>query len=103
MSSFPITAEQLANLPSEFRTLVRAIIDHYEARIAKLESQIDELEGRTGKTPQNSSLPPPARSILTPSRPPPSPNPRNSVAASGVIPSTSVPCSQPSNETTCNR
>jgi transposase len=58
MSPPPITSEQLAALPPEFRTLLQAVIDHYEARIAKLEARIDELEGRTNKTPQNSSLPP---------------------------------------------
>lgn len=47
----PITAEQLAALPPEIRALVRAIVDHYERRIA-------ELEARLNKTPQNSSLPP---------------------------------------------
>ncbi len=58
MSSPPITAEQLAALPPDFRALVQAIIAHYEARIAKLEARIDELEGRLNKTPRNSSLPP---------------------------------------------
>jgi transposase len=47
----PITPEQLAALPPEFQALVRAIIDHYERRIA-------ELEARLGMSPQNSSLPP---------------------------------------------
>jgi len=41
----------LAALPPEIGALVRAIIDHYELRIASLEAQL-------GKTPQNSSLPP---------------------------------------------
>ena len=50
-SSPPITGEQLAALPPEIGALVRAIIDHYELRIASLEAQL-------GKTPQNSSLPP---------------------------------------------
>jgi transposase len=61
MSPPPITAEQLASLPPDFRALLQAVIDHYEARIAKLEARIDELEGRAGKTPQNSSLPPSAQ------------------------------------------
>ena len=52
----PITAEQLSALPPEFQALVRAIINHYEARIAELEARIAELE--RGLTPQNSSLPP---------------------------------------------
>ena len=51
MPSPPITAEQLAALPPEIQVLIRAIIDHYESRIA-------ELERRLPKTPQNSSLPP---------------------------------------------
>ena len=54
----PITPEQLAALPPDFRALVQAIIDHYEARIAELERQLDEWRGRMNKTPQNSSLPP---------------------------------------------
>jgi len=51
MSPPPISAEQLAALPPGIQALIRAIIDHYERRIA-------ELESRLGKTPQNSSLPP---------------------------------------------
>lgn len=47
----PITEEQLAALPPEIQTLIRAIIAHYEARIA-------ELEAKLGQTPQNSSRPP---------------------------------------------
>jgi transposase len=47
----PITPEQLASLPPDFQALLRAVIDHYERRIA-------ELEARLGKSPQNSSLPP---------------------------------------------
>jgi len=58
MSSFPITPEQLAALPPEFRGLLEAVIVHYEARIAQLEKRIAELEGQLGKSPQNSSLPP---------------------------------------------
>jgi transposase len=51
MSSLPISAEQWSALPPEFQALLRAVIEHYERRIA-------ELERRLGKTPQNSSLPP---------------------------------------------
>lgn len=51
MSSPPITAEQLAALPPEIQALIQAIIDHYERRIA-------DLESRLSKTPQNSSQPP---------------------------------------------
>ena len=54
----PITAEQLAALPPEFRALLQAVIDHYEARIAVLQARIVELERQLPKTPQNSSLPP---------------------------------------------
>jgi transposase len=54
----PITAEPLASLPPEFRALLHAVIDHYEARIVQLEGRIAELEARLNKTPQNSSLPP---------------------------------------------
>ena len=36
----PITAEQLAALPPEFRALLQAVIDHYEARIAVLQARI---------------------------------------------------------------
>src|ERR1700677_5155239 len=54
----PITAAQLAALPPEFRALLQAVIDHYEARVAALEARIAELERQLSKTPQNSSLPP---------------------------------------------
>jgi len=54
----PITAERRAALPPEFRALLQAAIDHYEARIAVLEARIAELERQLPKTPQGSSLPP---------------------------------------------
>lgn len=47
----PITPEQLAALPSEFRALLLSVIEYYERRIA-------ELEARLNMTPRNSSLPP---------------------------------------------
>jgi transposase len=61
MSPPPVTPEQLAALPPEFRALLKAVIDHYESRIAALEAELAavraELEA-TKKTPRNSSLPP---------------------------------------------
>lgn len=54
MSSPPITPEQLAALPPEVRAVVQAIIEHYEGRIAALESELAAAR----KTPRNSSLPP---------------------------------------------
>ena len=54
MSQPPITPEQIAALPPEFQTLLRAVIDHYERRIAALEAEVATLK----KTPRNSSLPP---------------------------------------------
>jgi transposase len=50
----PVTAEQIAALPPEFRALLQAVIDHYEKRIAALEAEIAALK----KSPRNSSLPP---------------------------------------------
>jgi transposase len=54
MSSPPITPEQLAALPPEFQAILRAVVEHYERRIAELEAEIARLK----KTPRNSSLPP---------------------------------------------
>ena len=50
----PITPEQIAALPPDFRTLLLAIVDHYERRIAALEAELAAAK----KTPRNSSLPP---------------------------------------------
>ena len=50
----PITPEQLANLPPEFRDLLRAVIDYYEAQLAKLREQLAAARA----TPANSSKPP---------------------------------------------
>jgi transposase len=54
LSQPPITAEQIAALPPELQSLLRAVIDHYERRIAALEAEVAALK----KTPRNSSLPP---------------------------------------------
>lgn len=54
MSQLPVTAEQIVGLPPEFQGLLRAVIDHYERRIAALEAELAGVK----KTPRNSSLPP---------------------------------------------
>ena len=36
----PITPEQIAALPPEFRALLQAVIDHYEKRVAGLEAEL---------------------------------------------------------------
>ena len=54
MSSPPITPEQLAALPPEVRTVIQAVIDHYERRIGELTAELERLK----KTPRNSSAPP---------------------------------------------
>lgn len=73
--SLPVTAEEIAALPPEFRALLRSVIEHFERRIADLEGEIaglkeqvvglqaeaDELRAEAAgpkKTPRNSSLPP---------------------------------------------
>lgn len=57
----PMTPEQIATLPPEFRALLEAVIEHYERRIVRLEAELAavraELEAAK-KTPRNSSLPP---------------------------------------------
>jgi transposase len=54
MSQSPITPEQIAALPPELQGLLRSVIDHYERRIAALETELAAVK----KTPRNSSLPP---------------------------------------------
>ena len=57
----PVTPEQIAALPPEFRALLQAVIDHYELRIAGLEAELAAVKSQweaTKKTPRNSSLPP---------------------------------------------
>ena len=61
MSQLPITSEQIAALPPEFRALLQAVICHFERRIAGLESELTAVKAElaaTKKTPRNSSLPP---------------------------------------------
>jgi len=60
-SQFPITDEQIAALPPEFRALLQAVIDHFEKRIGGLEAELTSVRGELSaikKTPRNSSLPP---------------------------------------------
>lgn len=57
----PISAEQLAGLPPEFRALLQSVIEHYERQCDELRRQVAELKAElqaVRKTPQNSSLPP---------------------------------------------
>jgi transposase len=54
MSGPPLTPEQIAGLPPEFRALLEAVIAHYEQRVAALEAELQAAK----KTPRNSSLPP---------------------------------------------
>jgi transposase len=70
MTSPPITPEQLAALPPEFRAILQAVIDHYEKRIAALEAELAAAR----KTPRNSSLPP---SSEHPHAKPPAPKPKS--------------------------
>jgi transposase len=74
MSSAPISPEQIASLPPEFRAILQAVIDHYEARVAKLEVELAQMRAELAETrkdlaearkelaekknPRNSSLPP---------------------------------------------
>jgi transposase len=61
LSQPPITPEQIAALPPEFRALLQAVIDHFEERVAGLEAELTAVKAElaaTKKTPRNSSLPP---------------------------------------------
>jgi hypothetical protein len=61
LSQPPITPEQIAALPPEFRDLLQAVIGHFEERIAKLEAELAATKAELAaakKTPRNSSLPP---------------------------------------------
>ena len=50
---FPITDEQLQVLPPEFRTILQAVIGHYEARIAELEEQLAQNSRNSSKPPSS--------------------------------------------------
>lgn len=57
----PITPEQLQALPPDIKSLVEAIIDHYEQRLAEYEQRFGKLKAELAgfkKPPRNSSLPP---------------------------------------------
>lgn len=63
MSSPPITPEQLAALPPEIRVVIQAIIDYYEARIAKLEAELAaarKTSATSSKPPSSDLVKPPA-------------------------------------------
>jgi transposase len=60
-STPPLSAEQLAALPPEFRELLQSVIEHYERRCDALLREVAELKAElrsVRKTPRNSSLPP---------------------------------------------
>jgi transposase len=60
-SQLPITPAQIAALPPEMRTILQAVIDYFERRIAQLESELATSQAElaaANKTPRNSSLPP---------------------------------------------
>jgi len=48
---FPISDEQLQALSPEFRTILQAVIDYYEARIAELEEQLAQNSRNSSKPP----------------------------------------------------
>jgi transposase len=61
MSQLPVTSEQIAALPPDFRALLQGVIDHFEKRISGLEAELTSVRAElaaTKKTPRNSSLPP---------------------------------------------
>lgn len=58
----PITPEQLAALPPEFRALLQSIIQHYEGRIAKLEAELAAAR----KNSSTSSKPPSSDMVKSP-------------------------------------
>jgi transposase len=66
----PISPEQLEAFPPDFRAVLMMIIDHYEQRIAALETELAGCK----KSPRNSSLPP---STEHPHAKPPRTNPKS--------------------------
>lgn len=50
---FPISDEQLQALPPEFRAILQAVIDYYEARIAHLETQLAQNSRNSSKPPSS--------------------------------------------------
>ena len=57
-TELPITHAQIAALPPELRTILRAVIDYFEGRIAQLESELATSQAELAaakKTPRNSS------------------------------------------------
>jgi transposase len=69
----PITAEQLAALPSEFRAVVQALIDHYEEQLVVLRAENETLRvelAQAKKNSRNSSQPPSSEHPHSKSPPP---------------------------------
>ncbi len=59
LSQPPITPEQIAASPPEFRALWQAVIGQFEQRIAKLEAELASTKAELAaarKPPRNSSL-----------------------------------------------
>src|SRR5271154_3686109 len=55
MSQLPITPEQIAALPPEFRALLQAVIDHFEKRIAGLEAELTAVKAELAATQKEPS------------------------------------------------
>jgi hypothetical protein len=61
LSQPPISPEQIAALPPEFRALLQSVIEHFDNRIAGLEAELATAKTELAaakKTARNSSLPP---------------------------------------------
>jgi predicted RNase H-like nuclease (RuvC/YqgF family) len=48
----PISAERLASLPPEIRSILVEVIDYYEARLATLQQRVDQLETENAQLKQ---------------------------------------------------